>query len=428
MSGRTQTSWRVPGRIEVLGKHTDYAGGNVLVGAVDRAVTATAKPLQADPGTLVATTSQAEVATEPVQLTAGRRPDLPAGHWGWYLHTVLERLTANFGPLPAADVVITSDLPPASGMSSSSALICASALALADLAGLPERENWRANLPDRLSLAGYLAGVEAGRPWRGLPGAEGVGTQGGSEDHTGMLCGKPDTLLLAGFDPMAIHQEVPFPGSWAIVVGVSGIMAQKTGAALADYNRGPATLRRILSAWNRASQRQDTSLAAAARSLVGQATGADIATSPALRPLLSLAEPGYEHGRLEQFLVESLELVPAGASALRRADATGFGEVTAASHALAESALRNQVPPTSAMVRLAGELGAIGASAFGAGWGGSTYAVVPAADAAEFASAWLMRYRRWLEAHPEVTCRVEPATIVTRPGASAAPVPAHQGW
>ena len=35
-----ETAWRVPGRVEVLGKHTDYAGGSVLVGAVDRAITA----------------------------------------------------------------------------------------------------------------------------------------------------------------------------------------------------------------------------------------------------------------------------------------------------------------------------------------------------------------------------------------------------
>lgn len=419
MSGQETAAWRVPGRVEVLGKHTDYAGGHVLVGAVDRAVTATARRLDAPEGTLVAATSEAAVSSQPVTLTAGQAPDLPAGHWGRYLQTVIDRLTANFGPLPAAEVTVTSDLPPASGMSSSSALICATALALADLAGLPDRDLWRDNLPDRLSLAGYLAGVEAGRPWRALPGAEGVGTQGGSEDHTGMMCGKPDTLLLAGFDPMAIEQEVPFPAAWAIVVGVSGVMAEKTGAALADYNRGPATLRAVLASWNQATGRADGSLAAAVRSLVGQATGADAAASPALGALLDLTEPGYQRGRVEQFLTESLELVPAGAAAVAAGDASAFGQVTAASHALAETGLRNQVPATTAMVDLARELGAIGASAFGAGWGGSTYAVVPTADAEEFAARWLERYRAWLAQHPEVTCRVEPATIVTRPGASA---------
>lgn len=429
-AGRERAAWRVPGRIEVLGKHTDYAGGNVLVGAVDRAVTASAHRIDAPAGTLRASTSQTAVASSPVTLRAGQDPDLPPGHWGRYLLTVLDRLTANFGPLPAAELTITSDLPPASGMSSSSALICASALALADLAGLPGSRLWQDNLPDRLSLAGYLAGVEAGRPWRDLPGAEGVGTQGGSEDHTGMMCGRPDTLLLAGFDPMAIRAQVPFPAGWAIVVGVSGVMAEKTGAALADYNRGPATVRAVLQRWNQATGRQDRSLAAAVGSLVGagkQLAGARrdpaTASAPELRRLLELAEPGYERERVRQFLIESLELVPDGAAAITRADASAFGEVTTRSQALAESGLRNQVPATTAMVSLAVELGAIGASAFGAGWGGSTYAVVPAGDARAFAAAWLERYQAWLAAHPKVTCRVEPATIVTRPGPAAARLP-----
>ncbi|ETJ03938.1 MAG: Galactokinase, partial [Actinomyces urogenitalis DORA_12] len=250
----TRGAWRVPGRIEFLGKHTDYAGGNVLVGAVDRGVSAVAEQVDGAAGFLSATTT---AGGEPVSLQAGMDHGLAAGHWGRYLQTVLDRLTANFGPSVPAHLTITSDLPPASGMSSSSALICASALALADLNGWSSTELWRRNIPDRLSLAGYLAGVEAGRPWRELLGAEGVGTQGGSEDHTGMLCGEADTLLLARFAPMEIRERVAFPEDWAIVVGVSGVLAEKTGAALANYNRGPLTLRSVLARWNKSTGRQD---------------------------------------------------------------------------------------------------------------------------------------------------------------------------
>ena len=50
------SAWFVPGRIEVLGKHTDYAGGSVLVGAVDRAITARARRVAGPPGSLTATT------------------------------------------------------------------------------------------------------------------------------------------------------------------------------------------------------------------------------------------------------------------------------------------------------------------------------------------------------------------------------------
>ncbi|MGK2349221.1 galactokinase family protein [Actinomyces sp. W5033] len=406
-------TWRVPGRIEVLGKHTDYAGGRVLVGAVDRGVTATAEVVDGPAGSLTATTT---AGGEPVTLVAGTDPALPSGHWGRYLQTVLDRLAQNFAALStpvAARLTITSDLPPASGMSSSSALVCASALALADLNGWSASDLWARNVPDRLATAGYLAGVEAGRPWRELLGAEGVGTQGGSEDHTGMLCGAPDTLLLARFAPMEVLTTVPFPQDWAFVVGVSGVAAEKTGAALEDYNRGPLTLRGVLARWNEATGRSDELLAQAVACLIGEATGAEAAADPALEPLLSLAEPGYERRRVEQLLQESLVLVPAGAAAIAAGD-TAVGEVLEHSHALAGSHLLNQVPETEALVSLAREMGALGASAFGAGWGGSVYSIVPRADAEAFAAQWLERYRA---AFPEVGPRA--SGLVTRPGPSA---------
>lgn len=53
----TRGAWRVPGRIEFLGKHTDYAGGNVLVGAVDRGVSAVAEQVDGAAGFLSATTT-----------------------------------------------------------------------------------------------------------------------------------------------------------------------------------------------------------------------------------------------------------------------------------------------------------------------------------------------------------------------------------
>ena len=403
-----ETAWRVPGRVEVLGKHTDYAGGSVLVGAVDRAITARARRVAGPPGSLTATTD----CGDPVTLRAGVDPGLEPGHWGRYLQTVLDRLTLNFGAGAAAHLSLSSDLPPASGMSSSSALVCATALALASLNGWDDDPRWVESMPDRLSLAGYLAAMEGGRAWRDLPGTSGVGTRGGSEDHTGMLCGAQDRLLLAGFDPMRIDQSLPFPSQWALVIGVSGVLAHKTGAALEDYNRGPSTVQSVLARWNRATGRADASLAGAVRHLVGDATGEQMAKDPALRDLLGLCEPGYERERIEQFLIESLVLVPAGARLIAAAD-PGVGEILERSQALADRGLRNQVLQTRLMASLARGMGAIGASSFGAGWGGSVYALVPADDAGDFASRWLQAYRdREQEAE-------RAATIVTRPGPGA---------
>ena len=403
-----ETAWRVPGRVEVLGKHTDYAGGPVLVGAVDRAITARARRARGPQSSLTATTD----GGDPIALRAGVDPGLKPGHWGHYLQTVLDRLTLNFGAGAAAHLSISSDLPPASGMSSSSALVCATALALADLNGWSRDPRWNEAMPDRLSLAGYLAAVEGGRSWRDLPGTSGVGTRGGSEDHTGMLCGARDRLLLAGFDPMRIEQTISFPAQWAFVIGVSGVLAHKTGAALEDYNRGPSTVQSVLARWNQATGRTDDSLAGVVRHLVGGTTGEQAAADPVLQDLLGLCEPGYERERIEQFLIESLVLVPAGARLIAAAD-PGVGEVLQHSQELADQGLRNQVPQTRLMVSLAREMGAVGASSFGAGWGGSVYALVPTDDAEDFASQWLQAYRdREQEAE-------HASTIVTRPGTGA---------
>ena len=407
-----ETAWRVPGRVEVLGKHTDYAGGSVLVGAVDRAITARARRVAGPPGSLTATTD----GGDPVTLRAGVDPGLEPGHWGRYLQTVLDRLTLNFGVGTAAHLSISSDLPPASGMSSSSALVCATALALASLNGWDADPRWIESMPDRLSLAGYLAAVEGGRAWRDLPGTSGVGTRGGSEDHTGMLCGAQDRLLLADFDPMCITRTISFPSQWALVVGVTGVLAHKTGAALEDYNRGPNTVQAVLARWNEATGRTDASLAGAVKHLIGDATGEQAAGDPALKDLLRLCDPGYERQRIEQFLVESLVLVPDGARLIAAAD-PGMGEVLERSQELADRGLRNQVPQTRLMVSLAREAGAIGASSFGAGWGGSVYALVPADDAEDFAPQWLQTYR---DRAPEAE---RAATIVTRPGPGACRLP-----
>ena len=403
-----ETAWRVPGRVEVLGKHTDYAGGSVLVGAVDRAITARARRVEGSPGSLTATTD----GGDPVTLRTGVAPGLEPGHWGRYLHTVLDRLTLNFGKGAAAHLSISSDLPPASGMSSSSALVCATALALASLNGWDEDPRWIESMPDRLALAGYLAAVESGRAWRDLPGTSGVGTRGGSEDHTGMLCGTRDRLLLAEFDPMRVERTISFPSQWALVVGVSGVLAHKTGAALEDYNRGPSTVQTVLARWNETTGRADASLAGAVRHLVGDATGEQAAGDPALKDLLRLCDSGYERQRIEQFLIESLVLVPEGARLIAAAD-PGVGEVLERSQELADRGLCNQVPQTRLMVSLAREAGAIGASSFGAGWGGSVYALVRADEAEGFAAQWLRAYRDREQGAEQA------AVIVTRPGPGA---------
>ncbi|MDN5899423.1 MAG: galactokinase [Brachybacterium sp.] len=425
----TPVTWAMPGRIEVLGKHTDYGGGRVLVCAVDRGITVRAEETTGLPSTLEAVSDAYPGA---IHLEAEALPTLPAGHWGRYVHTVLARLTDNFGTLRPARLTVSSDLPPASGMSSSSAMITGAAMALADLNGLPETAAWASQLPDRVALAGYAASIENGTSFGALAGRPGVGTSGGSLDHTGMLASEEGLISYAEFDPMAVLDRVPLPQEWSFVVAVSGVLAEKTGAAQELYNRGPALLADIVARWNRETGRADATVQAALRSLVGSdlaspllpgadltaplPTGGDMGASPLARderlaPLRRLAADGVERDRLDQFLLESAVLVPRAHAALRDGDLDAFAAATTTSQRLAETHLRNQIPQTIALARSAEQLGARTASSFGAGFGGSVWALVPTADADGFAADWKERYLR-TEGAPETA-----STLVTRPGA-----------
>ncbi len=82
--------------------------------------------------------------------------------------------------------------------------------------------------------------------------------------------------------------------------------------------------------------------------------------------------------RLDHFAREDAR-VAESVLALRRADADTFGRLAAESQADGEVLLANQVPETSALVRVARDAGAVAARSFGAGFGGSAWAMIESA-------------------------------------------------
>lgn len=105
------------------------------------------------------------------------------------------------------------------------------------------------------------------------------------------------------------------------------------------------------------------------------------------------------------------ELVSVAATAFEKIDMSRLGEVVDHSQAAAEQLLGNQVPETISLARTARELGAIAASAFGAGFGGSVWALVGADEAAQFADDW---YRAYVSQHPAQSSASR--FFVSRPG------------
>jgi galactokinase len=386
VSGGPVTERFVPGRIEVLGKHTDYAGGRSLVGAVDRGIRlrATARP----DGRVTVTDERSGERAE-FALSPDLRP--PPGHWSSYPMTVARRLARDFaGPLSGADLSFSSDLPAAAGLSSSSALIVATYLGLAAVNDLAERAAGRVDLSDPEELARYLASVESGREYGPLRGDLGVGTRGGSEDHVAILCGRPGELLQYAFDPPHPERTVALPAGHLFAVASSGVRAEKAGAARERYNRAALLMEEVLRLWQEAGGE-------------GTSPGAVIASAPdalsRLRAVVErsespLAAPEELLRRLDHFAAEAFEIVPAAAEALAAGRLDAFGALVDRSQALAESMLRNQVPETVHLARSARALGAPAASAFGAGFGGSVWALVEEAAAPAFLSAWRADYLR----------------------------------
>ncbi len=140
-------AWFVPGRIEVVGKHTDYGGGRSLVCAVDRGLAVVARPRD-DDRLVIEDVERAWMA----ELRASDAE--PPLRWSLYPLTVLRRLTRNFAePLRGADIVFASDLPSAAGMSSSSALMIAVLLVMARVNRLTEHPRWRGNIANELGIS-----------------------------------------------------------------------------------------------------------------------------------------------------------------------------------------------------------------------------------------------------------------------------------
>jgi len=387
----------VPGRVEILGKHTDYGGGPTMVMALDRGFIIVSSLNGSDEICVW----NADPSFRPCSFPF--RPDIePLKGWATYPATAARRIAFNFGDhveLEGVDIAIASDLPPAGGMSSSSALIIGSYFAIAGPNELAGSELLQANIHNRIDLAMYLAVVENGLSFRDLPGHRGVGTFGGSEDHTAILCCEEGKFSVNYYCPTVPECSVAFPEKWAIAVCHSGKHAVKTAEAMEEYNAVSLRLGRVLSTFNEAEGAEFPTMRDVVKHLTDPESGE--VNYGKLRDSLNRAAPSAAEDlfmRFEQFSLEMTEIIPDAVEALESKDAAALGSIIGRSHALSKSHLRNIVEEVDCLQRLAREEGAIAASGFGAGFGGSVYAIVRKEGAEDFLERWTARYS---EVHPE---------------------------
>ena len=382
--GGLTCAFTVPGRIEVLGKHTDYAGGRSLLAAAERGFVTVAVP-RSDDRVRVLDASSAEstcFALDPeLELGAG---------WTNYPMTAARRMARNFPSARiGADAAFVSDLPVAAGMSSSSAFVVSTFLALATINDLFADERYRSAIASVEDLAAYLSTIENGQDFRSLAGDRGVGTEGGSEDHTAMLCARPGQLVQYAFAPVRFERAIPVPATHGFVIAASGVRAEKTGSARASYNRAAALMRIAAEHWRSATGDDSAT--------IGALLDRDPTAVAHLRDVLSQVREERCSAaelleRVDHFIAESREIIPAAGAALERNDLAAFGTLTNRSQEASEQLLGNQIAETMHLARSARTLGAVAASAFGAGFGGSVWALVHRAEADPFEREWRRDY------------------------------------
>jgi galactokinase len=166
----------------------------------------------------------------------------------------------------------------------------------------------------------------------------------------------------------------------------------------------------LIDRWNATHQGTVSTLAAI------DAMGPDAVEE--LRRLISPGVPPFSgedlDRRLRHFLAEDGRVLPA-ADAVARADRAAIGELSRGSQRDALELLGNQTPETDLLAQLAIECGAFGATSFGAGFGGSVWALAAIDDVDRFGAAWLEAYRARFPA----AGRVEWFATRTAPGATA---------
>ena len=396
-------AWFVPGRIEIFGKHTDYAGGRSLVAAVPR-------------GFAVVASRRADAIVSVLDARWSDTVDVDPGDqerrfkgWTNYAAVVTRRLALNFpGARLGTSITIASDLPRAAGLSSSSALVVGLATAIAQSAALGDRPEWQNAIRSELDLAGYLGAAENGLAFGSLVNASGVGTHGGSEDHTAILASRAGEVAAFSYMPVQPVGSASMPADWRFAVMTSGVHADKAGSAKGRYNRASLATRALSEIWAEGAGHVST-LAEALRS------------APDAEHRLRAHIPAAGRGefsaedlsrRLRHFIDEDAR-VPLALEAFRRADAAQLGTLSDDSQYDADVLLGNQVEETIRLARAARENGAFAASSFGAGFGGSVWALVDAAEADDFCGRWHRAYASASAPGPIESFVTRPAPRVT---------------
>jgi len=227
---------RSPGRINIMGRHVDHQGGRCNLMAIDREILAVVHPrgddwvrlFNADErtfgprefrlGDLVAQLTWDDWLSLVNSDMVRRMIAEAAGDWSLYVQAALLRLQKRFpeAKFRGLDMVVSGNVPIGAGLSSSSALVVATAEAAVAINGLDMRPR------QFVDLCGE--------------GEWFVGTRGGSADHAAMKFAQKGAVVHVCFFPFDLEETVAFPPSYRMVICNSGLKARKAAGARDVFN------------------------------------------------------------------------------------------------------------------------------------------------------------------------------------------------
>ncbi|MBU1251403.1 MAG: galactokinase [Actinobacteria bacterium] len=328
--------WSAPGRVNLIGEHTDYNEGFVLPFAIDRR-TLVALGVRDDRTLRIASTFADELAEIDLDALAPESLD------GWSAYPLgvawaLGEHGADLSAVPGVDLFIDSDVPVGAGLSSSAAIESAVAMALND--------SWRLGL-DRPTLA------RVGQRAENVA----VGAPTGIMDQSASLLGAADHAVFLDCRSL-VSELVPLglaEAGLAILVIDTGV---KHAHATGGYGERRAACERGAAALGASSLRDLT-----------------VDDLPRARQLLD----DVTFRRVRHVITENQRVLDT-VEVLRESGATAIGGLLDASHRSMRDDFEISVPELDLAVETAVAAGALGARMTGGGFGGSAIALVRVDD------------------------------------------------
>jgi galactokinase len=336
--GPTPSVVSVPGRVNLIGEHIDYHNLPVLPIAIQRRIRVAFRPRD---DRRIRAVSSGSYGRREFDWKGPLQPG-ESGDWVNYIKAAAQAVDDRWKPARGVDAAIVSDLPPAAGLSSSSALLVAMTLALLQANGISASFE---ELMEVLPEGEYF-----------------VGTRGGGMDHAAVLAARAGSAVLIRFAPVSVAQ-VPIPKGWAFLVAHSLTTAEKSGAVKAQYNSRRTAGTRALGR-----------LGFAAYSEAMDHHTFDELRARAVATLDEEELPSFLHVVGEAFRVRE------AVAALKQGDAASFGRILYSSHESLRDLLGVSCPALDSLVAAARRAGALGARLTGAGFGGCAVVFSEARD------------------------------------------------